>query len=624
MFRYRRRTVLAIIAIVLLLLITLWRTAEWAERIGLENLHERAQHDLSLFVAHLQGELARYQSLPTLLATEEVLAGVFQNPDHNVNLVNRHLKTINDIVDAADIYLMDATGLTVAASNWNTSRPFVGRNFGFRPYFQEAMQGQLGRYYALGTTSKERGYYFAYPIRRKGYTLGAVVVKISLDVIESAWGDDGNAFIVTDPDGVIFITTRSEWKFNTLKALPRERIARIKASRRYGDTDLPPLPVVTQRPFADQARILRLREPIQGASAKTRQVTYLMQGRAMLDAGWKVHVLSNLAPVRKQVFNATLLAGFVFALLVLTTLFVRLRQQNAVALRRARDQLEQRVKERTADLSESNKRLRREIVERNRAEEDLRQTQDELIQAAKLAGIGQMSAGINHELNQPLSAIRSYADNARALMDRNRQDEAQWNLVQIAELTERMAQIIKQLKLFARKTSEQTTPVSLQGSIDAALSLLATRIHREQARVIRDLPIQDCLVLGDAVRLEQVFVNLIVNALDSMSNSEYRELSIKTVIHDNAQVTVSLRDTGPGIPESHLSRIFDPFFTTKEAGQGLGLGLSISYRIIDGWGGVLKAVNHPEGGAIFYLDLPLVPIQEEADVLTEEAAASHG
>ncbi|NJN47471.1 MAG: sensor histidine kinase, partial [Candidatus Competibacteraceae bacterium] len=218
-FRYKRRTVLAIIAIVLLLLLTLWRTAEWAERSGLENLHERAQHDLSLFIAHLHGKLARYQSLPTLLATEEVLANAFQRPEHDVNQVNRHLKTINAIVEASDIYLMDATGLTVAASNWDTTRPFVGRNFSFRPYFQEAMQGQLGRYYALGTTSQERGYYFAYPIRRNGETLGAVVVKISLDVIESTWGDGENEFIVTDPDGVIFITTRPEWKFNTLKAL---------------------------------------------------------------------------------------------------------------------------------------------------------------------------------------------------------------------------------------------------------------------------------------------------------------------------------------------------------------------------------------------------------------------
>ncbi|MEZ5581575.1 MAG: histidine kinase dimerization/phospho-acceptor domain-containing protein [Candidatus Competibacteraceae bacterium] len=294
-----------------------------------------------------------------------------------------------------------------------------------------------------------------------------------------------------------------------------------------------------------------------------------MQGQAMLEAGWKVHVLSNLAPVRNQVFNTTLLAGFVFAVLVLTALFVRQRQQNAKALRRARDQLEQRVRERTADLSASNKRLRREIAERNRAEEDLRRTQDELIQAAKLAGIGQMSAGINHELNQPLAAIRSYADNARALLERQRQEEAEWNLVQIAELTERMAQIIKQLKLFARKSSEQTLPVSLQGAIDAVESV-DTRI-RQHLQLIRELPPQECLVLGDAVRLEQVLVNLIVNALDSMGTSEHRVLSIRAVVQGDARVNLMIKDNGPGIPEQYLKE-FRPVFHHQGGRSRAGAG----------------------------------------------------
>ncbi|RLA33879.1 MAG: hypothetical protein DRR03_07180, partial [Gammaproteobacteria bacterium] len=247
----------------------------------------------------------------------------------------------------------------------------------------------------------------------------------------------------------------------------------------------------------------------------------------------------------------------------------------------------------------TNSLLVRENGEHRETEEALRRTQEELIQAAKLAALGQMSAGINHELNQPLAAIRTYADNARLLLEKKRGDEARWNLEQIGQLTGRMAQIITQLKAFARKSSGQAVTVSLPAAIDGALTLL--RIDSDQ--VVRDLPPEELFVLADMVRLEQVLVNLIGNAQQALEGCPNPRIELHAEATDEA-VTLTVRDTGPGITPEHLDQVFDPFFSTKEVGQGLGLGLSISYRIIDGFGGSLRAANHADGGALFTVRLP--------------------
>ena len=265
--------------------------------------------------------------------------------------------------------------------------------------------------------------------------------------------------------------------------------------------------------------------------------------------------------------------------------------------------LETRVEERTSDLSETNIRLTREIEEHHRTEAALRQTQDELIQAAKMAALGQMSTGISHELNQPLAAIRSYADNARALMDHDRMEDVRGNLYQISELTERMAQISAQFKAFARKTKGQLVSVSLTAAVENSLKILAPRIKEAQAGIKVHQEDDEFHVIADSVQLEQVLINLIGNALQAVEPRDERLVEIKEKGEADS-VTIMVRDTGPGIAPEHLPRIFDPFFTTKEEGLGLGLGLSISHRIVTGMNGKLTADNHPHGGAIFTLTLP--------------------
>jgi len=257
--------------------------------------------------------------------------------------------------------------------------------------------------------------------------------------------------------------------------------------------------------------------------------------------------------------------------------------------------LEHRVRERTAELEH-------EIAEHSAAEAELRRTQGELIQASKLSALGQMSAGISHELNQPLAAIRSFADNALVLFERGRGEDARENLSRISQLTERMARIIRNLRTFARKEGEDVIAVSLSAVIEDSLALLERRIAQEGVTVERSLPDHEVWAYGGPVRLQQVVLNVVGNAIDAMQDNDSRHLRIG-LAEDDTEVTLSVRDSGTGIAPEVMGDLFVPFFTTKEVNEGLGLGLSISYGIVRGFGGSISASNSVEGGAEFHIRL---------------------
>lgn len=598
-----------------LIILILWQISQWTRTSALDELGNHSRQQLSLFVTFIQGQLQKYEFLPELLATDDRLVKLLQHPDDKdiAADLNRYLKDINDIAAASDTYVMDANGLTLAASNWDSERPFVGRNFSYRPYFQEAMKGNLGRYFALGSTSNKRGYYFAYPVRHKAQILGAVVVKMDMASLESSWSKSPNEFIVTDPDGVVFFTTHKDWRFSTLEPLAPEDKDRIKSSQRYLDATLDALTISSVETLNSDSRILEI-------DALTRPVTYLVIEQAMPEAGWKVHILSKQDPITEQVIRSIIFTLFIFGVVLLLIEFSiqrsrRLREQ-ALFEKRAKKELEHRVTERTKDLTETNVRLTQEIDEHRRTEEALRQTQDELIQSAKMATLGQISTGISHELNQPLAAIRSYADNAKALLEKNRADDAQWNLSQIAELTDRMAKISSQLKIFARKSSGKRERVSVTTVIDNSLRILASGIKKSQTKIRTSLPSPTLYVHADMVHLEQVLINLIGNALHATEDTTDPLVEISA--HTEKDITtITIRDNGQGIQDDHIKHIFDPFFTTKE--EGLGLGLSISYRIIQNMNGTLNVKNHPDKGAIFTLRLQTAKALDQ-ELKTEKTA----
>ncbi len=593
--------------------VTLWQTEQVSRRLVLTGLAETSGHTLDLHVANLRGELEKYQTLPQVLARDRRLVYALLGADDPevIASINRHLEAVNRMTGAADTYLMDRDGLTIAASNWRSEKTFIGGNFSFRPYFQEAMAGRLGRYFALGTTSIKRGYYFAYPVMRGDERLGAVVVKVDMANLEDAWRGARNEVLVTDPDGVIFVTSNPDWRYRALAPLSPESLERLRGSRRYVGAALTPMPVVAEGGFEDIARLVTLRRRVAGQTpdqgpGRVQNIGYLVQERQMPEAGWTVHLLTDLAPAKRQIWASVVIAAFLFAIVVLSAVFLAQRRRNLQqrmayekqvqdTLKRARDELEVRVGDRTHDLRLANERLQEEIAERRRAE-------SELIQAGKLAVLGRMSAGISHELNQPLAAIRSYADNAAVLIDRQRTGEARSNLTLISGLVGRMAEIIDQFKIFARSDAGEAESVPIRSVIDSAVSMLESATALSDVEIEVRIPDGGVHVLGDRVRLEQVLVNLLSNAQDALVDTSMPRIEV-VVTRLPSAVELRVSDNGAGIPDEHLGQIFEPFFTTKEVGKGLGMGLALVYGIVKDLGGTITAGNRAGGGAEFVVTL---------------------
>ncbi|GAB6191669.1 sensor histidine kinase [Desulfocastanea catecholica] len=604
-----RKVIIGSMFFIIILVQILNVVSTWTYTRSLVDLLEQGNVRLELYTNYLQGILGKYESLPELLAIDDHLVRALLNPHEKkrIEILNRYLETINKVSDTLDTYLMNKDGLTIAASNWNEERPFIGRNFNYRPYFKQAMEGKLGRYFALGSTSSKRGYYFAYPVRKGEEILGAVAVKINIDTVEQSWAARDENFLVSDPDGVVFITTNPEWRFKTLEPLEQSVVERITLSRRYQDAVFLPLSHEIKT-IRDAVQILNIDR---GEGKTQRQV--LKQSQFMSNAGWNVHILSDTRVLRKKVLMVNIMVGTGLSLAyMLVLLFLqrnhrlaemrRIEEESKRALQEANEQLESRVLDRTQKLTETNEMLRKEILDRKQTEIKLKRTRKELIHAAKLAVLGQMSAGINHELNQPLAAIRSYTDNGKQFLQKGRLEDAMWNLEQIGELTERMAQIGIQLKLFSKKSSGNVAVVPLHGAIDGALEILKPSLNKEAIELTIDIRPDNIEVRANNVLLQQVLVNLISNAMQAMEGRKSKKIALECLAVGD-KVVVAVQDNGPGVLSEHRSDIFEPFFTTKKSGQGLGLGLTISDRIVRDFGGHITLVPSAEGARFeFTLD----------------------
>jgi two-component system C4-dicarboxylate transport sensor histidine kinase DctB len=554
---------------------------------------------LRLAVSALSGHLSRYEALPALIADHDDIKELVSRPDDMAlrDAANIYLKEINGLLKSSDIYVIKPDGETIAASNYDLPGSFVGENFSYRPYFQDAIEGRQSRFYALGTTSLKRGYYFAAPIRVEGIIRGVIVFKVDIDMIEASWTGGEYRIFVSDPEGIVFMSGSAEWLYRGILPLTAERVARTEASRRYANAVLAALPVA--RSTFEDHNLMTLIE-------KGVEKEYLVLSQYMAAEDWTVNVLMETGSIRTQA--RTSLAAVSLVLCIAGLAFAILRQRRVRLNERmhlqaeARNELERRVDERTADLACVNSRIEEEIAERRLTEQRLRQTQADLIQAGKLAGLGQMSAALSHEFNQPLAAAKNYTDSVSVLIDRGRTDEARDNIRRIAGLIDRMASISKHLRNFARKPNEKLGPVPIDEAIRDTLEIIAWRLKAADADLQLDLGARPPIVRAGSVRLQQVLVNVISNAADAVEGLDDRRIEV-TAFEENGKVILTVRDHGPGVPAAIAERIFDPFFTTKGVGKGLGLGLSISYNIIKDFGGSLTAGNHPEGGAFFRVEL---------------------
>jgi two-component system C4-dicarboxylate transport sensor histidine kinase DctB len=597
--RLSSRVWLAVIVAAVLLVAGVFGGA-LAERVYLNQTAARGETTLRLAVSALQGHMSRFEALPALLADRQDIRRLIASPRDDAlrSEVNRYLKATNMLLGSSDIYVMIRGGDTVAASNFDTDLSFVGENFSYRPYYQQAMEGRPGRFFALGTTSLKRGYYFSAPVLDGSSALGVIVFKVDLDQIEASWAGGDYEMMVADPEGIIFMTSRREWLYAGLLPLSRDRLQRTQDWRRYADTPLKELAV--RRSTTDDGRNL-MTLAVDGA-----QREYLVQSEEMKDAGWTVNVLTETRSARTQAITSLAaimlligLAGLVAAIVLQR----RARLAERLDLQRAAQELlERRVEERTADLAEVNRQLETEVNERRATEQQLRQTQSDLIQAGKLAALGQMSAALSHEFNQPLAAVKAYAENGATLIDRDRVGDARDNLARISSLADRMSSISRHLRNFAREPNQTLGPVPLADVVKDTLEIATPRLKTAGATVDVDISPQNLTVRGGVVRLQQVLVNLISNAADAVEDRQDRRISL-VARRKGQKVTITVRDRGPGVPEAIRERIFDPFYSTKGVGKGLGLGLSISYNIVKDFGGRLSVENHSDGGAIFSIEL---------------------
>ncbi|MDI4665299.1 sensor histidine kinase [Xanthobacter autotrophicus] len=577
------------------------KAGEMAEaRVG-ERLASEARHRSEIYAQSLEGAIERFGYLPAAAALDLNVRHLLDRPDDAVlvSTVNAYLETLNRAAGTPVLYLMAPSGMTIAASNWNTRETYVGADFSYRPYFTEAMAGQAGRFYAIGTLTGVPGYFISAPVVIDGTVRGVVATKVNLDPLEAVWQEAADRVLVTDQNGIVFLASDPRFKFHATRPIDAATAQEMEKTRQYGRAAYPLINLGTVETVGGV--------PLTVASDVAPHGRVIADDKALATYGWHLLLFADAAPLELAGRTARVGMTLGFGVLGLIGLYWwqhlrRARESLAAraALEAAQRELEAKVKARTADLTAANFKLAGEIEERRRAEADLRAAQDELVQAAKMATLGQMAAGITHELNQPLTALRGLADNAGKLLEQGREAEAQANLGRIAAMVDRLGKITGQLRAFARKSSSQTLPVDVAAAVAESLAILAPRIRVAGIGVATDLDAAAATVRFEPIRLSQVLVNLVGNALDAVKGrpDAWVGLSTRRV---GGRVVLSVEDNGPGLPEATLARIFDPFFTTKPAGEGLGLGLPISLAIAREFRATLTARARPQGGLGFDL-----------------------
>lgn len=557
----KARTLLLLFAALACALLAVSVTGNVMRQALTERFAAQAMADVKLRQALLASEVARFRLLPLALGDDRDLVATVQGKPGAQAVMNAKLEHLAADVGAAVIYIIRGDGLTLSASNWRDPRSFIGKNYGFRPYFRDAAVRGEAEQFALGTVSRKPGLYLA----RRAAGGSVVVVKLEFDRVETQWRAATGVTFVTDRSGVIVVTSRPGWRFaqtshltSTQARLARERIG---------------VPALAATPFT---RIGQGRIAIAGARGE-----WLLISTRPDASGWRAHLA---LPLRDVVDAQVRVAQGLAALAVLALFAAGALLQNRRRRRRERTlQLESAVAERTADL-------RREIDERIAAEQQAAHMREGLRQANRLATLGQITASVAHETAQPVAAIRNYAVSSQKLLDLGESQDVRDNLRAIDRLAGRIGEVTAELRGFARKGSRAGGPVPLVEVLDGACLLLKEGLSR--VAFVRPALAPDLLVLGGHVRLEQVFVNVLQNALEALADSTSPRIVIAADLDGDA-VRVLVSDNGPGIAPDVAERLFTPFATSRAS--GLGLGLVIAKDIMEDFGGSLSLVPTAQG-----------------------------
>ena len=539
---------------------------------GAENV--RAESRLSLYQSTLSAALEQYQHVPFMLAHDTfVIAGAEGRARNRLNI---RLAEFADQARLDAIYLMDMQGLTIATSNWNADLTFLGQNYGFRPYFQQAASGERGSFFAIGATTSRPGYFIAEPVRSvSDDVIGVIAIKVNLTNLTDAWSIGGESVFVSNTDGIVILASQPDWRYRTIEPLSEERRKSIISTKQFGDE-----PLSEMNWDNDGKEIVSLN----GRS-------YLQVKIPLSRADWTLHYLADISRVteRASVFVASLAA--VMLLLLAFAIFQRSQ--------RIRSALEASQADRRA-LRRMNTDLEQEIEDRRKAERRLTKAQRELASASRLAVLGQLSASVTHELGQPIAAMRNYLTAAEF-------DEAgdpTGVLERLGRIATRMESIIKQLKFFASPSERRFEEVDLRRLVEGTEVLLGPDLKSLGVTVHINIPSKPVIVKGNRLRLEQVLVNLVRNSIDATAEIDDRVIWIG-ISSDADMACVSVSDNGHGLSGQTTEQLLEPFHTTRASGQGMGLGLAISSAIINEHNGTLSAYNREGGGAIFTMQISL-------------------
>jgi two-component system C4-dicarboxylate transport sensor histidine kinase DctB len=588
-----RRSWLVFAAVALVLLAAgLLLARDYGRSQALAGLAGQSRIDASLKASLLRAVVERQRALPLVLADDAAIRGALLSPDmQSLDRINRKLEALATSAEAAVIYLIDRSGVAVAASNWQEPTSFVGNDYAFRDYFRLAVRDGMAEHFAMGTVSKRPGLYISRRVDGPGGPLGVIVAKLEFDGVEADWQASGKPAYVTDRRGIVLITSLPSWRFMTTKPIAEDRLAPIRESLQFGDAPLLPLPFRKIEARPDGSSTLDALLPGDSTAAFLRVETMVPS------TNWRLEQLSPLnAPLAAGAREAQLLTlAALVPLLALAALLLRRRQVVAMRSaeeRLARNALEASVEERTRDLRMARDRLETEIADHRQTTEKLQAVQQDLVQANRLAILGQVAAGVAHEINQPVATIRAYADNARTFLHRGQTITAAENMESIAELTERVGAITDELRRFARKGHFAAGPTAMKEVVEGALMLLRSRFAGRMDAIRIDLPPDGLQALGNRIRLEQVLINLLQNALEAIGDSEDGAIQVRCE-EAAGGIALTVADNGPGIAADVREELFTPFNTSKE--DGLGLGLAISKEIVSDYGGTIEVESSPSG-----------------------------
>jgi two-component system C4-dicarboxylate transport sensor histidine kinase DctB len=582
-----------------IVLMVFWVAFELTLNAAVRDAEEQAQRRLALFDRTLEAIIERFHYLPVAISQARETRMVLESVGDNgaVEAANGFLSQINETAGASEIFLMDNSGAVVAASNWWTLTSLVGTNYSFRPYFADAMARGRAEFYAFGMSTRVPGLFLSQRVEGPDGPLGVAVIKINLGEIEANWWRSGELIGIVDLNNVVILSTRPDWRYRPLQTIPLTQFAAIVGQQRYGENGVENRGIIIDRWQSRGAEFALL----SGSDPETSGYFVLEELRLPKHA-WRILSFSPLTPLYGSAVTMATAAALGCAAILL--IIVLLEQRRRLVAQRLADhnQLEMRVAERTEDLHTTNEQLRAEIAERVRAEKAEHDAREHLVQAAKLASLGQALAGVAHEVSQPVAALTTHLASARLLDQRRGGSEIGPVLAAMDKVVERLATLTGHLKTFARKQTREPMQADIGTAIANALELTDHRLRQVGVDIEYRRPRPAIAVMANPVHLEQVLINLIANAADAMQQTPMRILSIGVTQRSGA-IEIAIADTGTGIAPEEISNLFDPFFTTKPTGKGLGLGLAISFGLVRDSGGTIDVQSRPGQGSTFTISL---------------------